>query len=79
MWVGWVIEGLLLSASLPPQLADLIGPSRQGKFCWALKLKQTNKKNWKKIVRKRPKQTGKEKAPKPPQTPSIEAAALSSR
>lgn len=32
MWVGWVIEGLLLSARFPPQLADLQVPPEQGKF-----------------------------------------------
>lgn len=37
--MGWVdVEGLLLSARLRKQLADLPVPPEQGKFCRALKI-----------------------------------------
>lgn len=61
MWVGWGIEGLLLSARLPPQLADLPVPPEQGKFCRALKLKPKNLRKKKKKGKKNQQTQGKKK------------------
>lgn len=66
MWVGWVIEGLLFSARLPPQLADLPVTPEHGKFCWALKLKQKNNNKKKKNKKEKRERKSTQTLPKSP-------------